>query len=359
VGEPAIAHQGGREAVYGSGLAGGPDAKREVGRMDRGDLVLFALNATKEFGVAVGRHLGIELAAHEERDFEDGEHKVRPLVSVRGKDVFVIQSLYGDSQQSVNDKLCRFLFFLGALKDASAGRVTAVMPYLCYARKDKQTKPRDPVTTRYVANLFEAVGVRRAFTLDVHNLAAFQNAWRIETDHLEAKNLFVDYFAGIEMPREVVVVSPDTGGIKRAEEFRKALSQVLPVPVRGGFLEKYRSDDVLGGETFAGDVKDKTAIIIDDLISSGSTIARAADVCIDRGAAIVYAAASHGLFSDKANDVLSRSGLIKIVVTNTVPPFRLSPDFVQEKIVVLDATKLFAEAIQRIHSDESLGDVFA
>ena len=155
--------------------------------MKREDLVLFALNASKDFGAAVGRHLGMELAAHEERDFEDGEHKIRPLVSVRGKDVFVVQSLYGDSEQTVNDKLCRFLFFLGALKDASAERVTAVMPYLCYARKDKQTKPRDPITTRYVADLFEAVGVSRAFTLDVHNLAAFQNAWRIETDHLEAR----------------------------------------------------------------------------------------------------------------------------------------------------------------------------
>src|SRR5262245_24951388 len=185
--------------------------------MNRGDLVVFALNASKDFGAAVARHLSVELAAHEEREFEDGEHKIRPLVSVRGKDVVVIQSLYGDSRQTVNDKLCRLLFFLGALKDASAGRVMAVMPYLCYARKDKKTKPRDPVTTRYVATLFEAVGVNYALTLDVHNLAAFQNAWRIGTDHLEAKNLFVNYFAGLEMPREVAVVSPDAGGIKRAE----------------------------------------------------------------------------------------------------------------------------------------------
>src|SRR5438552_11979473 len=309
--------------------------------MNRGDLVLFALNASKEFGAAVGRHLGMELAAHEERDFEDGEHKIRPLVSVRGKDVFVVQSLYGDSEQTVNDKLCRFLFFLGALKDASAERVTAVMPYLCYARKDKQTKPRDPITTRYVADLFEAVGVSRAFTLDVHNLAAFQNAWRIETDHLEAKNLFVNYFAGLDMPREVVVVSPDAGGIKRAEEFRKTLSQALPVTVRSGFVEKYRSDDVLTGETFAGDVKGKTAIIIDDLISSGSTIARAADACRQRGATAVYAAASHGLFTGKPSEVFPHPALNKIVVTNTVPPFRLPPNLVPEKVVVVDVTRLF------------------
>ncbi|PYS40742.1 MAG: ribose-phosphate pyrophosphokinase [Acidobacteria bacterium] len=325
--------------------------------MNRGDLVLFALSESKDFGAAVGEHLGIALAAHEEREFEDGEHKIRPLISVRGKDVFVIQSLFGDSQQSVNDKLCRFLFFLGALKDASAERITAVMPYLCYARKDKKTKPRDPLTTRYVASLFEAVGASRALTLDVHNLAALQNAWRIPTDHLEAKNLFVDYFAGLEIPSEVVVVSPDAGGIKRAEEFRKALSRVLPVPVRSAFLEKYRSDDVLTGETFAGDVRGKTAIIIDDLISSGSTIVRAADACRQRGATAVYAAASHGLFTGKPSEVFPHPALNKIVVTNTIPPFRLPPNLVPEKVVVVDVTRLFGEAIKRIHSDESIEDL--
>jgi ribose-phosphate pyrophosphokinase len=186
--------------------------------------------------------------------------------------------------------------------------------------------------------------------LDVHNLAAFQNAWRIGTDHLEAKDLFVDYFAGLQISPLLAVVSPDAGGIKRAEEFRRSLCGVLPVPVRSGFLEKYRSDDVLSGESFAGDVQGRTVIIIDDLISSGSTIARASDVCIQHGATDVYAAASHGLFSEKAKDVLSRPHLTKVVVTNTVPPFRLPPDVVREKIIVLDAAKLFAEAIHRIHS---------
>src|SRR5512135_3205205 len=137
---------------------------------------LFALNASRAFGERVAQRLGMPLSPHEERDFEDGEHKARPLASVRGADVFVIQSLYGEPGQGVNDKLCRLLFFIGALRDASAGRVTAVVPYLCYARKDRKTQARDPVTTRYVAALFEAVGTDRVLTLDVHNLAAFQNA---------------------------------------------------------------------------------------------------------------------------------------------------------------------------------------
>src|SRR5215510_203786 len=175
--------------------------------MNRGETAIFAPGPSRDFGEKVGAHLGVPLSAHEEREFEDGEHKTRPLIHIRGKDVFAIQSLYGDERRSVNDKLCRFLFFLGALRDASAERVTAVVPYLCYARKDRKSKPRDPVTTRYVASLFEAMGVDRALTMDTHNLAAFQNAFRIRTDHLEPKNLFVDYFAPSVLHEEVVVVS--------------------------------------------------------------------------------------------------------------------------------------------------------
>ena len=143
--------------------------------MNHDNIAVFAPKSGREFGERVCSHLGIAPCALEERDFEDGEHKTRPLESVRGKDVFVIQSLYGDAGQSVNDKLCRLLFFLGALRDASAERVTAVVPYLCYARKDRRSKSRDPVTTRYFAELFEAMGIDRLVTLDVHNLAAFQN----------------------------------------------------------------------------------------------------------------------------------------------------------------------------------------
>ncbi|MCK4867236.1 MAG: ribose-phosphate pyrophosphokinase-like domain-containing protein, partial [Alphaproteobacteria bacterium] len=146
--------------------------------MTGSDITLFALNASRAFGERVAERLGIALGQHEERDFEDGEHKARPLENARGRDVFVVQSLYGEAGESVNDKLLRLLFFIGALKDASAAEVTAVVPYLGYARKDRKTKSRDPVTTRYVAALFEAVETERVVTIDVHNLAAFQNAFR-------------------------------------------------------------------------------------------------------------------------------------------------------------------------------------
>jgi ribose-phosphate pyrophosphokinase len=317
-------------------------------------IAIFALNSSRDFGEKVCGHLGTPLSAHEEREFEDGEHKARPLVNVRGKDVFVLQSLYGDSRQSVNDKLCRFLFFLGALRDASAGRITAVIPYLCYARKDRRSKPRDPVTTRYVAALFEAIGADGVVTLDVHNLAAYQNAWRIRNDHLEAKKLFIDHFLPLVGYRDVVVVSPDVGGVKRAEEFRQAFRRALGCEIHGAFLEKYRSAGVVSGEAVVGDVSGKLAIIIDDLISSGTTLVRAAEACRSRGATAVYAAASHGVFGDRATETLSNLALDEIVVTNTIPPFRLSSDLVQRKLKVLDASTLFAEAIRRIHSGGSI-----
>lgn len=315
---------------------------------------LFALSTSGDFGERVAGQLGISLSKHEERDFEDGEHKSRPLVNVRGKDVYVIQSLHNDSQFTVNDKLCRLLFFIGGLKDASADRVTALVPYLCYARKDRKTKSRDPVTTRYVASLFEAVGVDRLVTLDVHNLAAFQNAFRCRTDHLEAKKLFVNHFVPIVRDDEVVVISPDAGGVKRAQEFRQSLSRAIDKTVALAFMEKKRSRGVVSGETLVGDVRDKVVIIIDDLISTGTTLSRAAIACQNLGAKKVYAAASHGIFVGDAGTTLANPALKKIVITDTMPPFRLKADFANAKLTVLDASALFAEAIRRIHSSGSI-----
>jgi ribose-phosphate pyrophosphokinase len=322
--------------------------------MNSGDLAVFALNASRGFGEKVCQHMQTALSLHEEREFEDGEHKARPLVSVRGKDVFVIQSLYGDRSQSVNDKLCRLLFFLGALRDASAARVTAVIPYLCYARKDRKSKPRDPVTTRYVAAMFEAMHIDRAVTLDVHNLAAFQNAWRIGADHLEARQLFVNHFASLLGEEEITVVSPDAGGVKRAEEFRRALGEKLGRDIDAAFIEKYRSAGVVSGEAVVGDVNGKAAIIIDDLVSSGTTLTRAAGACRMRGAISVAAAATHGVFSSKADESLSNPALNHIVITNSIPASSSELGRIRAKLTVLDVSGLFAEVIQRIHLGGSI-----
>lgn len=318
------------------------------------ELLLFALGATRSYGEAIARRLGLELSPHEEREFEDGEHKSRPLVSVRGKDVYVIHSLYGDREQSANDKLVRLLFFLGALRDASAGRVTAIVPYLAYARKDRKSKPRDPVTTRYVASLFEAVGTDRVVTLDVHNLAAFQNAFRCRTEHLEAAPLFVADLVPLVGSDAVAVVAPDAGGIKRAEALREQLAPALGRPVGSAFAEKYRSGDVLTGGALVGDVAGKTAIIVDDLISAGNTVARAARACREHGAARVIAVAAHGVFAADANTVLAAADLERIVVTDSIAPFRLTAPAVQARLVTIGTAELFAETIRRLHGDESL-----
>jgi ribose-phosphate pyrophosphokinase len=320
-------------------------------------LRLFALSESRTLGDSIATVLGLPLSAHEERDFEDGEHKTRPLENVRGCEVFVIQSLYSEPGLSVNDKLCRLLFFIGALKDASARSVTAVLPYLAYARKDRKTKTRDPVTTRYMAQLLEAVGVDRVLTLDVHNLAAFQNAFRCPADHLEAKNLFVEHFAAGFQNLETVVVSPDVGGVKRAEQFREALSLRLNRPAGSAFMDKQRSAGIVSGEALVGDVQGKAAIIIDDMISTGGTISRTAHACRKQGAHSVHAAASHGIFAGKADQVVADPVLDSLVVTNTLPPFRLDPELVRKRLTVLDVAPLFADAIRRIHSGGSIVDL--
>ncbi|MBW8372321.1 MAG: ribose-phosphate pyrophosphokinase [Thiobacillus sp.] len=322
--------------------------------MPRGELCLFALNASRPYGERVAAALGLTLARHEEREFEDGEHKARPLDNVRGRDVYVIHSLYGEPGMSANDKLIRLLFFIGALKDASAARVTAVCPYLAYSRKDRRTKPRDPVGSRYVAQLFEALGTDRVLTLDVHNLAAYQNAFRIPAEHLEARGLFVAWFASRLRDEAVVVVSPDAGGVKRADAFRDSLAHALGRPVASAFMEKRRSEGVVSGEAVVGEVRGKTAIIIDDLVSSGTTLARAAAACKTLGAKRVFAAASHGVFAGAAAEVLADPALEKLLVTDAIPPFRLPSQMLGHRVEVLESAPLFAEAIRRLHSDGSL-----
>ncbi|MFY7955675.1 MAG: ribose-phosphate diphosphokinase, partial [Burkholderiaceae bacterium] len=189
--------------------------------------MLFALEHSHVLGNAIAQQLGLALAPHEERVFEDGEHKARPLQSVRGRSCFVLHSLYGEPAQSVNDKLTRLLFFIATLKDAAAKEVTAVVPYLAYARKDRKTQPRDPVTLRYLAQLFEAVGTDALLVLEVHNPAAFQNAFRCSTETLDCTALFAQQLVDRLGDSAVTVVSPDAGGVKRAAVLRQKLERSL------------------------------------------------------------------------------------------------------------------------------------
>ncbi len=324
--------------------------------MDRDQIGLFALGTSREFGLGVASALGLELGEHELRSFEDGEHKARPLESVRGRDVFVIHSLFGEPGATVNDKLCSLLFFIAGLRDAGAGVVTAVIPYLCYARKDRKTKPRDPVTSRYVIELLEAAGADRLLAFEVHNLAALQNAARDGADHLEARHLFVPRLAELIGDGDAVVVSPDPGGFKRADRTREDLEDVLGRPLPMAFVQKRRSAGVVEGETVVGDVAGKTAIVIDDLISSGGTLARAARALGRAGAEEVVAAAAHGLFSGPASEELAEPALGRILVSSSVPPFRLEGE-AAAKLEVVRAEPMFADAIDRLHGGRSLSSL--
>lgn len=315
---------------------------------------VFSLESGHALVERVCGHLGITPGRHEEREFEDGEHKIRPLESVGGRDVYVVQSLFGEEKRSVNDKFVRLLFFVAALRDAGATRTTVVAPYLCYARKDVRTKPRDPVTTRYVAMLFEAVGVDRIVVMDVHNPAAYENAFRIPAEQLTAVHSFVDALAPLVGDRAVAVVSPDAGGVKRAEQFRQALERRLARSVGFAFLEKFRSEGVVRGGAVAGDVKDRAVIIIDDLISSGTTLARAAAACRERGAQVVYAAATHGVFAADAGRVLADSAIERVFVLDTIAPLRIAHESARRRIEVIDCAPLLATAIHRLHTEGSL-----
>ncbi len=316
-------------------------------------LALFALESSQALGEAVARRLSLPLAKHEERGFEDGEHKLRPLESVRGKDAYVLASLHGEPGLSPNDKLCRLLFLAGALRDSGAARVTTVVPYLCYARKDRKTQPRDPVTTRYVAALFEAVNVDRVVTLDVRNLEAFQNAFRCRTEHLEARGLFVEHVLRIVGDRPVAVVSPDAGAMKRAERLEDALAR-RGKDVTIALHEKQRALGVVSGKNLVGDVAGRVAIVIDDLVATGGTLVRTAQSARACGAASVHAVATHGLFVGDAASALADPSLESVAVTSSVPPFRLEGWSHRAKLTVLDASGLLAEAIRRLHEDGSL-----
>ncbi|MFG1466014.1 ribose-phosphate diphosphokinase [Xanthobacter sp. DSM 24535] len=320
-------------------------------------LCLFALEGSRELGTVVAHGLGVALAAHEERDFEDGEHKARPIDAVGGADVYVLHSLHGEPGRSANDKLCRLLFFIGALKDAGAARVTAVTPYLCYARKDRRTKPNDPVTTRYVASVFEAVGTDVLVAVEVHNETAFENAFRRRSVALTATPVLVRRIMELVGGERLCVISPDLGGGKRADLLREALEGAVGRPVGKAFAEKHRSAGVVSGDLFVGDVEDATCIIVDDLISTGVTLARAAHAARKAGARRVLACVTHGLFMPGAETVLADPVIERILVTDTVPPFRLGAGPVRDKLDIVPVGPLVADAIRRLSRNLPLSDL--
>ena len=334
------------------------------------DIAIFGLNGSKDYAKRIAYALDVPLQDHTASNFEDGESYVKSNVNVRGRDVYVICSLHTDSKSGINDKIVNMLWFIGSLKDASAKRVTAIFPYLGYARQDRKTESRAPIVTKYVAQVFESVGLDRLLTIDVHNLSAFQNAFRIPVDNLDPIRLFTDYLCGgigvdgmpvadcIEDPlslrsdnSDLVVLSPDIGGMPRSAALQTALSKRLGIEIPLAIFDKRRvkkenstESELLGGRII-GDVKGKKVIIYDDMIASGGTIIKAGKAVTDNEGEIYAICATH--FIGNAKDELKTAG--RIVIADTIP---LKPEFQSwGNLFVVRSTRLVAQAIKRTHEE--------
>ena len=319
-------------------------------------LRFFSLAGPEPLARNIATALDVSLGAHELRLFEDSEYKIRPLENVDGHDVFVLECLHGREGESVHDRLCRLLMFVGALRDAGATRVTVAAPYLCYARKDRRTKLSDPLSLRYVAQMFEAVGTDAMIVLDVHNPAAFENAFRCRTVTLTAAGIFVAAVKPL-VGEKLCVVSPDPGGVKRAELFRQRLEASYGVSVAKGFVDKRRSAGLLSGEMFVGDADGATVLIIDDLISTGHTMVRAAEA-VRKAGARQFAIASHGLFTRDSLPVLANPAIDRLVITDSVPILPLDATL-GRKTEIISCAELVAAGIHGLFEGSSLTDYLA
>jgi ribose-phosphate pyrophosphokinase len=245
----------------------------------------------------------------------------------------------------------RPLFFIATCRDNGAARVTAVTPYLAFMRKDQQTKPRDPVTSRYVAQLFDAVGTDMVVTLDVHNVAAFQNAFRRGSTLLSMLPGFIDRMEQYADDAPRVILSPDSGGMRRVHLLRDAYAAATGKQVGLAMMDKQRSGDLVTGDLFAGDVEGADVFIFDDIVATGATMVRAARKCRERGARHVRAIATHGLL-DASSEVLFSPDIDAVLVSDSVGlPFQLDAF---GKLEIVSCVPLLAQAIQRLHSGGSL-----
>jgi ribose-phosphate pyrophosphokinase len=325
--------------------------------LSRESVSVFAPAATAELGARIAAALGLPIGRHEETTYNGGERKLRPLESVRGRSVYVVQTLFGDAQESANDRLCSLLFFIGALKDAGAKRVSACVPYLAYARQERRAAAREPVTTRYTAQLFEAVGVDQVIALEVHDRAAFDNAFRCAAAHLEAAALFVRHFCADAGGREFAVATPDIGGAKRARHFQELLQSATGRPVNFAIVDKRRSKGIVSGDLFAGDVAGRRVIIFDDLISSGTTVLHAIDACRRAGAARIEVAATHASFAPAALRIFESGKPDSMVVTDSVPLSDGFLTYLNKSLTALSIAPILAEAIRRLEQGGSMSEL--
>lgn len=322
------------------------------------DIKIFSGNSNPELAKAICQELGLPLGDSECGTFSDGESFVSTYETVRGSDVFLVQStcaagVKGEAgYRSVNDHLMELLIMIDAMKRASAGRITAVIPYFGYARQDRKTKPRDPISAKLVANLLTQAGADRILTMDIH-CNQIQGFFDIPMDNLLGNSLFVDYFAHkyADCHADTMVVSPDVGSVARARAFAQKLN--MPMAIVDKRRQQANSSEVMN---IIGDVTDKHVIMLDDMVDTAGSICNGAKALIEIGhAKSVVACASHGVLSGPALDRLENSVLEEVVFLDTIPrPARMKSN----KIHYISVAKVFAEAIGRIYSDTSLSTLF-
>lgn len=317
--------------------------------------LIFAPSESGTLGLAASERAGITLAALEERQYEGGEFKLRPLQSVRDRTVFVVQSLAETQKAPIAQRLVRLLFLIHCLRDAGARRAIAVIPYLAYARKDRRTKPRDPVYTRYVAQQIEAAGTDRVITLDVHNASALDNAFRIPVDHLSALPMMAAHFAHNLPQGKLAVASPDIGGIKRAQLFRELLERKTGKEVELVFVEKRREGGTISGGTIVGNVSGRAVIVLDDLCASGSTLIKAATALRAAGATSVHATVTHSPIEAGLAALAASAEIAQVVITDSVGYAPDSASLGQRgKVRILPCGELLGCAMARIVSGDPL-----
>ena len=314
-------------------------------------LMVFGGRASMELGGRIASHLEVVPGDVTLKTFSDGEIYCRYEESIRGADVFIVQSTAANEVEGMtpNDALMELLAMIDAAQGASAHRIIAVMPWYGYARQDKKSAPREPITARVVARCLEGVGVDRVLTMDLH-AGQVQGFFNVPLDHMTAMPMLTQWIADQKFDEETVIVSPDAGRVKTARNFARKIGSTWAV------MEKERpAQQVAEIGYVVGDVENKTAVLVDDMIDTAGTLTAAARAVMDEGAARVIAVATHGVFSGPAYERLADSPIERIVVTDTLPQRPGAPD----KITVISAAQTLADSIRRIFTDDSVSEIFA
>ena len=309
------------------------------------ELKLFTGNSNPVLAQQISEYLGISLSQATVSTFSDGEIRVKIEENVRGADVFLIQSCC----HPVNTSIMEMLIMMDALKRSSASRITAVIPYYGYARQDRKDQPRVPISAKLMADLITTAGANRALTMDLH-AGPIQGFFNIPVDHLYATPLLLDYIKKSDF-KDIVVVSPDAGGVERARAFAKRLDSNLAI------IDKRREGPNQAQiMNIIGKVKGRYALLLDDMIDTAGTIVETAQACVDQGASAVWAGCTHPVLSGPAIDRIQQSCLTEVAVTNTIPLH--GKDQLCSKIRILSVAPILGEAIKRIHEEQSVTSLF-